>query len=78
MEIRKIQTEEVDKIVDILCDICGESCWDSAKVNFEFLKLDSHWGFWSNKDLEHWSAQICEKCVDKHLKSLIKFNIKEY
>lgn len=69
------------QITDATCDICGNSCMkgDEESKNFEGMELTAHWGFWSNnKDLEKWSAEICEDCVDKHLKSLINFKINKY
>ncbi len=76
MKILKPVRKTREETVDITCDICGKSCFKG--INYEYLEMETHWGFESNKDLEKWSAQICEKCVDKHLISLITFKKSEY
>lgn len=77
---------------EVTCDICGQSCGKYLGVvdnesapdfgqdiySFEFMELSSHWGYDSNKDCEKWTAQVCEKCVDTHLVSLIKFKKEDY
>ena len=82
----------VDKTVEILCDICGESCCmdtytfeNPARADhgqedyaFEYLPIEVAWGYHSPWDLEKWSAEICVDCVKKHLEPLIKFRKNEY
>jgi len=79
--IHKEQAKQHHKILDATCDICGDTCMtdfaDDVK-EFEGFNMITHWGFMSNKDLEKWTAQICEKCVDTHLKPLINFKITNY
>jgi len=75
MIINKKIKKEIEEIKDIECDLCGKSC--EAGYGFECMELHANWGFGSNKDLEEWTAHICEKCVDEKLK-FIKFNIKKY
>lgn len=91
MVIKEIETKKVETVTDIICDCCGESCKtvetqiendkrvDNGETyrDFEYMTLSSLWGYNSNKDCESWTAQICESCVDKHLKNIIKFNIKK-
>jgi hypothetical protein len=77
----KKETIEIDSIDDILCDICGNSCvtdrWvdqnGKTQVHAEYMSLQANWGYHSPKDLEEWTAQICEGCVDEHLVKLIDF-----
>ncbi len=76
MKITKKITKPLDKITEVICDICGNSC--NAGMNNEYLSMETHWGYESNKDTERWTAQICEECVDKHLVKLINFKIEEY
>ena len=86
-----IKTKTIQKVVheqeqeEVLCDICGESCGIRVEnmnkevfLRFEYMKLETHWGYYSSKDCEHWSAQVCEACVDTHLVPLIKFRKVEY
>lgn len=88
MEIIEKQQISLNVITDILCDCCGKSCkvredeitnpsnirFAQKDYQFSYMELHANWGFWSNKDLEKWSAKICEKCVDEKL-GFIKFNI---
>jgi alanine dehydrogenase len=86
MQLKEVQLKKQEVITDVLCDSCGRSCkvYESTTDNpkriddgekfysFEYLKLEANWGYDSNKDLERWTAQICENCVDEKL-SFIKF-----
>jgi hypothetical protein len=63
IEYKPVEKTELD-ISNVLCDCCGKSCYD-GNINFEYMTMQSSWGYYSNKDLETWTAQICEKCVDE-------------
>jgi hypothetical protein len=67
------KTIEEDKIVDVTCDICMESCRDSIDMNFEHLTIKGNWGYGSDKDGETWEAHVCEKCSEEYLSKLILF-----
>ena len=67
-EIEKVK-KTVEVVKDILCDSCGESC--KKGNSFEYMELQANWGFNSEKDLEQWTAQICEKCVDEKFRFII-------
>ncbi len=77
MLIKEIQKKDIKVLTDITCDICGLSCLNPATNNFEYMALKASWGFGTNKDMEKWTAQICEKCVDEKF-SEIKFKKEEY
>lgn len=53
------------KLVDITCDVCGESCRDKADMNYECISLAGSWGYCSGRDTETWHCDICELCADK-------------
>jgi hypothetical protein len=74
MEIKENKSEIVQRVVDIICDCCGNSCKKSEHItgNFEYMKMATTWGYDSNKDLEQWIAHICESCVDEKF-TFIKF-----
>jgi len=76
MKIEEIQTIQVDAIVNVICDCCGKSV-KNAFGGFDFMELKSEWGYFSNKDLQTWTAHLCENCVDEKL-SFIKFKIKTH
>lgn len=54
----------VKKVVDIICDVCGNSCKDHLE-NFEYGLLEASWGYTSKKDLERHECYMCEDCYDK-------------
>ncbi len=75
-------TKKKSKQTEIICDGCGKSCCkpiskDGKVTTNEFMRLEAFWGYASKKDLEKWTANLCEKCVDEKL-SFIKFKKQEY
>lgn len=77
MEIKVNELKEVDTLVDIICDSCGISCYNNLFSRYEFMKMESYWGFGSKKDTEKWLGHICELCVDTKL-TFIKFKKETY
>ena len=91
METKEIKNKRIEEITDVICDCCGQSCrvhegrvdnearedFGESYSIFEFMKIEKCWGYWSSKDTEKWTAQICEKCVDEKL-SFIKFKKERY
>lgn len=81
MKVFNIQLKKSEVIIDIVCDCCGKSCkvdefiidnevrldHGEPAYTFEYMDLKASWGWCSNKDLETWTAQICEKCVEEKL-----------
>ncbi len=61
--ITKPVTEEHIKLVDITCNICGLSCYNTC--DFEYLHLSASWGYGSGKDGLSWKADLCEQCADR-------------
>jgi len=74
--IKKVK-KEVDVVVDILCDCCGKSCKD-LMGEFQYMELNASWGYSSKKDLEKWTAKVCEKCVDEKFKTMINFQVMDF
>ena len=62
-------------VVDIICDICGDSC--QKEYDYEYSELKAIWGYDSKKDLENWEMQFCEKCSDKIITFIRKLIKKE-
>lgn len=91
MEIKEIQNKKMEVVTDIICDSCNKSCKkNEGKIDndvrvdngepyyvFEYMNIETYWGYDSGKDGEKWTAQICEKCVDEKL-SFIKFKKEDY
>jgi hypothetical protein len=67
MEIREKRL--VDEVVGIVCDICGQPCFNDADPNregtSEYATLRAEWGYWSDKDGSVHECHMCEACYDK-------------
>ena len=70
MKVIKKETQEVEVLKDILCDICGSST--STYCDFEYALLKASWGYGSMMDGEEHEAYICEKCYSTHIVPFIK------
>ena len=66
MEIKIKETRGIEVISDILCDSCGQSC-RNVHGNYEHIDMHANWGYGSKKDMERWTAHVCEKFVDEKL-----------
>ena len=75
MEIKEKQQKEVEIIKDVLCDCCGKSCLVNGMP--EYMSLKSIWGYGTNKDMEKWTAQVCESCVNDRFR-FIKFKVESH
>lgn len=57
---------EPKKVVDsIICNVCGEEIFNGE----DYVHIDKLWGYFSNKDNEHHSFDICESCYNKLVKT---------
>lgn len=57
----------------ILCNCCGKNI-----VEEDYLKVKKQWGFFSDKDGEEHSFNLCEACYDALIqKFIIPYDIKE-
>lgn len=64
-----------DEMSDLICDICHQSCFSCGEespwrnvTNAEYATLEANWGYFSNKDGESFSCEMCESCFDKVVK----------
>jgi hypothetical protein len=75
MLVRQGQQPEVEAIVDVVCDRCGQSCinwklWgapesvENATAIAEYATFEAHWGYGSRHDGDHWLAHLCEACAE--------------
>ncbi len=63
MEIKDVVQVNVERIQDVLCNICGNSCVDEVG-NKNCATLWCDWGYSSKKDGEFHLAHMCEECYD--------------
>lgn len=64
-----------EHVEDVMCDVCGEYC--KKDCNIEYAELTAHWGYESNRDLEKYEIDLCEKCFDKTLEFINSIAIKK-
>ena len=63
----------------VKCNKCGSIICSGRKFNNkEYLSINKEWGFFSNKDCQIHSFNICEDCYDEMIKEfLIPIDISE-
>lgn len=50
----------------VQCNICGKEVKkENGFLKEDFLMVKKEWGYFSKKDIEMHSFQICEECYDK-------------
>ena len=68
VRIREEKTITAPTLVDIKCDVCGNSCktenrfFDYSECNYEYATLDADWGHYSDSDGKSYKIEICEDC----------------
>lgn len=68
--MRQYQLKETKEIKTILCNKCGKEIPVRNGVAEEgVLSVDYVWGYFSEKDGERHSFDLCEKCYDELLAS---------
>ena len=79
MDVHGKQTKEVEEVVDVTCDRCGNSCRDKINMNLEYAEMKAMWGYGSGKDCERHKIQLCEPCYDVIITTMgIKVQISHY
>ena len=58
--------DKEQKLTKIVCNQCGDET-DAAGglVRADFITVEKQWGYFSGKDLEVHSFDLCEKCYDR-------------
>ena len=77
--MRKYSKKKKNKIIKMKCNFCGnEMKTDKGIVVEGVCSVDCSWGYFSGKDGETHSFDICEKCYDNMVKQFkIPADIKE-
>ena len=63
--MKKLKKLPVDRIVDVVCDVCGQSCKNDVSIEYAQLHVPGGWGYGSRKDGEWHDCDLCEDCYDK-------------
>ena len=57
------------KTNEIYCNMCGRIIrTEQGVVQEDTIRIEKTWGYFSNKDGEKHSLDICEECYDKLIK----------
>ena len=84
--MKKYKTRLTKMLVDLCCDVCGQSCKNEHIVrdeecspvivpdaDCEYATLSANWGYYSRKDGESYHLDLCEDCFDdvvRHIHAL--------
>ena len=68
--MRQYKMEETKAVEKILCNKCGREILVRNEIPDEdVLDVRKRWGYFSNKDNEIHSFDICEKCYDEWIQT---------
>ena len=64
--MRQYKLKETKDINKIFCNKCGkEIAMNHGRLEEDVLSVDKRWGYFSNKDNQVDSFDLCEKCYDE-------------
>lgn len=81
--MKKYKTRQAKVLVDVCCDICGNSCKHKHIIpddecspgivqdqDCEYATLSATWGYFSRKDGESYHLDLCEDCFDELVENI--------
>ena len=70
MKVFKNYLVKKEKTINIYCNKCGAEITKIGSSNFaDFLEIKKYWGYFSEKDGEIHSFDICEDCYNQFINS---------
>ena len=70
--MRQYELKETKEIGKIICNKCGKEILVSGGIAREdYLSVDKHWGYFSSKDNQEDSFDLCEECYDAFVKTFL-------
>lgn len=64
--MRKYNKCQIDKIEAVTCNQCGKQLKvENGILREGAFQVDNHWGYFSHKDGETHSVDLCEECYEK-------------
>ncbi len=70
--MRQYQKKEIKEISKIVCNKCGkEIAMKNGRPEEGVFSVDHRWGYFSEKDGEKHSFDLCEACYDEFLASFL-------
>ena len=68
--MRKYIIKETKEVEKVICNKCGkEVISNSGCSTQDVLNVDKRWGYFSDKDNEIHSFDLCESCYDELIQS---------
>ena len=69
-KMKKILVEQ-EKVQEVICNRCGRHFPEEKRdvTDLETLHVEQCWGYFSEKDGERQSFDLCEECYDEIIKS---------
>lgn len=58
------------KLVDVICNMCGEKIKKSDNVLYDYFHAEKKWGYFSEMDGENYSFDLCQDCYKKLISQL--------
>lgn len=66
--MRKYKNSGQERLTEVICNLCGKKIPLEKGVPQEgVFHGEADWGYFSEKDGEHHSFDLCESCYDKML-----------
>lgn len=70
MEKYEKKLTENNVLSEVYCNKCGKLIYsDELKQKDDYIKVIKEWGYFSNKDMETHSFELCEECYDNLIKT---------
>lgn len=70
--MRQYNLKETKEISKIICNKCGkEILVTRGMAKEDYLSVDKCWGYFSNKDNQEDSFDLCEECYDAFVKTFL-------
>lgn len=70
--MRQYNMKETKEISKIICNKCGrEIPVINGRLEEDVLSVDKRWGYFSNKDNQRDSFDLCEKCYDEFVATFL-------
>lgn len=64
--MRQYQKKETKEVTKIICNKCGkEMIVENGMLKGDVLSVQKRWGYFSEKDNEVHSFDLCEACYDE-------------
>ena len=70
--MRQYRVKETKEINKIICNKCGrEIAAVNGRLTEDVLSVDKRWGYFSEKDKQVDSIDLCEKCYDEFVATFL-------